>query len=185
MYLDKLKEMLSVTCGQEVSQATIWHMLHCQGFTMKKVGCPASAWWNKWPRPLQITRVAAERSAEKRLDYVARISRYEARQLIFVDESSVDRRTTYRGRAWSIRGTKAQRKAFFVRGKRWVERLLLWCMHRLRWYNPLVSLCFRLCHWKMDFCTVKLSRDPSAPTPSRYSFRTYLNTWSLSLDQIQ
>jgi len=38
--------------------------------------------------------------------------------LVFVDESSVDRCTTYRGRAWSIRGTKAQRKAFFVRGRR-------------------------------------------------------------------
>ncbi|KIO09221.1 hypothetical protein M404DRAFT_132524, partial [Pisolithus tinctorius Marx 270] len=38
--------------------------------------------------------------------------------IISVDESSVDRRTTYRGRAWSFRGTKAQRKAFFVRGRR-------------------------------------------------------------------
>lgn len=62
--------------------------------------------------------VAMERSAEKRLDYLARIGIYKAEQLVFVDESSVDHRTTYRGRAWSIRGTKAQRKAFFVRGRR-------------------------------------------------------------------
>lgn len=67
---------------------------------------------------VQITRIAAERSAEKRLDYLTRIGKYAAEQLVFVDESSVDRRTTYRGRAWSIRGTKAQRKAFFVRGRR-------------------------------------------------------------------
>jgi len=60
----------------------------------------------------QLTRVAAERSAEKRLDYIARIGVYTPEQLIFVDESSVDRRTTYQGHAWSIRGTKAQRKAF-------------------------------------------------------------------------
>lgn len=66
----------------------------------------------------QITRVAAERSAQKRLEYVARIGEYSAEQLIFVDESSVDRRTTYRGQAWSIRGTKAQCKAFFVRERR-------------------------------------------------------------------
>ena len=65
-----------------------------------------------------MTRVAAERSAEKRLDYTARISQYQANQLVFVDESSVDRRTTYHGRAWAIRGVAAQRKAFFVRGKR-------------------------------------------------------------------
>jgi hypothetical protein len=68
----------------------------------------------------QLTRVAAERSAEKCLDYIARIGAYTPEQLVFVDESSVDRRTTYRGRAWSIRGTKAQRKAFFVRGRRYV-----------------------------------------------------------------
>ena len=59
-----------------------------------------------------------ERSAKKRLEYLARISVYQAEQLVFVDESSVDRRTSYRGRAWSIRGTQAQRKAFFVRGRR-------------------------------------------------------------------
>lgn len=39
-------------------------------------------------------------------------------QLVFVDESSYDKRTTYRNRAWSIRGTAAVRKAVFVRGKR-------------------------------------------------------------------
>jgi hypothetical protein len=66
----------------------------------------------------QVSRIAVERSAQKRLDYFARISAYQAHQLVFVDESSVDRRMTYRGRAWSIRGTQAQRKAFFVRGKR-------------------------------------------------------------------
>jgi hypothetical protein len=66
----------------------------------------------------QLSRTAIERSAEKRLNYVHRISKYTAEQLIFVDESSVDRRTTYRGNAWSIRGTPAQRKAFFVRGRR-------------------------------------------------------------------
>jgi len=65
-----------------------------------------------------MTRLAAERSAEKCLDYVTRISQYQANQLVFVDESSVDCRTTYHGRAWAIRGVAAQRKAFFVHGKR-------------------------------------------------------------------
>ncbi|KAF8549308.1 hypothetical protein OG21DRAFT_1421525, partial [Imleria badia] len=64
-----------------------------------------------------ITQIAAERSVGKRLEYYVRIGLYQPEQLVFVDESSVDRRTTYRGHAWSIRGTKAQRKAFFVRGQ--------------------------------------------------------------------
>ena len=65
-----------------------------------------------------MSLVAMERSAQKRLEYLTRIGNYTAEQLIFVDESSVDRRTTYRGNAWSCRGTKAQRKAFFVCGRR-------------------------------------------------------------------
>ena len=32
----------------------------------------------------------------------------------------MDRRTTYRGRAWAIRGRRATRKAFFCRGRRYV-----------------------------------------------------------------
>lgn len=67
----------------------------------------------------KITRVSAERSAVKRIEYLARIGAYRAEQLVFVDESSADRPTTYRGRAWSIRGAKAQRKAFFVRSRRY------------------------------------------------------------------
>jgi len=69
---------------------------------------------------LQITKEAAERSVEARRDFIARISKYDAHQLVFVDESAVDRRTSYRGRAWSISGTKAQRKQFFMRGRRYV-----------------------------------------------------------------
>jgi hypothetical protein len=107
MYLDELQEMLVVTQGVQVSKSTIWRRLKAGGFTLKKV-CHI----------IQDTTTnlsnAAERSAEKRLEYFVRISQYTASQLIFVDESSVDRRTTYRGRAWSIRGTAAQRKAFFV-----------------------------------------------------------------------
>ncbi|KAF8120494.1 hypothetical protein EV363DRAFT_91316 [Boletus edulis] len=55
-YLDELQEMLGVSSGVEVSRATIWRSLRRAGFTMK-----------------QVTRVAAERSAEKRLEYIARI----------------------------------------------------------------------------------------------------------------
>lgn len=66
-----------------------------------------------------MTRKAIERSAIKRAEYVARIgTEYSSQQLVFVDESSMDRRTTYRGYAWAIGGQRASRKAFFVRGRR-------------------------------------------------------------------
>ena len=72
---------------------------------------------------LQLSRITIERSAEKRSAFAARIGTYEAGQLVFVDESAVDRCTTYRGRAWAIRGMKATRKAFLVRGRRLVDTL--------------------------------------------------------------
>ncbi|KIM55491.1 hypothetical protein SCLCIDRAFT_134644, partial [Scleroderma citrinum Foug A] len=65
-----------------------------------------------------ITPVAAERSTQKHLEYIARIGKYNPEHIVFVDENSVDRQTTYHNQAWSIRGTKAQRKAFFVHGRR-------------------------------------------------------------------
>ncbi len=70
---------------------------------------------------LQLTRVAIEQSAIKRAEYVYTIGmQYTADQLVFVDESACDRRTTYRGRAWAIEGQRAVRKCFFIRGKRYV-----------------------------------------------------------------
>jgi len=102
VYLEELKLQLEHDTGCQVSLATIWRALRKGGLTMKK-----------------LSPVAIEQSEAKRRHYLNRVAFYEPDQLIFVDESSVDRRTTYRGRAWSIRGTKAQRKAFFVRGKRY------------------------------------------------------------------
>lgn len=119
IYLDEMCEALAFETGKTVSKATAWRMMEEGGFTMKKVGISFISYTIK--RSLttsQITKVAAERSLEAREDYIDRISYYSPQQLVFVDESAVDRRTTYRSRAWSIRGTKAQRKTFFTRGKR-------------------------------------------------------------------
>ncbi|KAF8835701.1 hypothetical protein BDN67DRAFT_1015314 [Paxillus ammoniavirescens] len=74
LYLDELQEMLSVSCNVNISCSTIWRTLRRSGFTMKK-----------------MTRIAIERSSQKRLEYLARISMYQANQLVFVEESSVDR----------------------------------------------------------------------------------------------
>ena len=57
---------------------------------------------------------------EKWANFAARIGTYNPNQLVFVDESSVDRCTTYHGRAWAIRGQKATQKTFFCQGPRWV-----------------------------------------------------------------
>ncbi|KIK75231.1 hypothetical protein PAXRUDRAFT_173415, partial [Paxillus rubicundulus Ve08.2h10] len=64
-----------------------------------------------------VMHVAVERSVQKCLEYLTHIGAYTTEQLVFINESSVDCQTIYHGRAWSIRGTKAQCKEFFVHGQ--------------------------------------------------------------------
>ncbi|KIJ52296.1 hypothetical protein M422DRAFT_89347, partial [Sphaerobolus stellatus SS14] len=103
VYLDELQEMLKQRCGKKVSVSTIWRAFSQAGFTMKK-----------------ITKVACEHCAQKQAEYVQCIgSNYLSEQLVFVDESSFNQRTTYRGYGWALTGQRAVRKAFFLQGKRY------------------------------------------------------------------
>ncbi|KAF9523762.1 hypothetical protein CPB83DRAFT_738640, partial [Crepidotus variabilis] len=84
IYLDELQSDLENVCGAQASLSMIWKTLKRSGFQMKK-----------------LTRQAIERSAQKRAEYLLKIDTfYESEQLVFVDESAADRRTTYRNRAW-------------------------------------------------------------------------------------
>ncbi len=67
---------------------------------------------------IQVTRVALERCVEKRAAYLARIGAYRPDQLVFADESALNRRTTYGGHVWAIKGQKATRKVFFIGERR-------------------------------------------------------------------
>src|SRR6266481_2628994 len=119
IYLDELQEDLRQICGVSVSKISIWRALRQSGYTMKKVMLTfCCCVINDTHFALKLTRVATERSAEKRANYIMRIGRYSRDQLVFVDESACDRRMTYRGHVWAISGQRAARKAFFVRGKR-------------------------------------------------------------------
>jgi len=102
-YLDELQETLRDSCGVDASAQTIWRALKRSGFSMKK-----------------LTRAAIERSATKRAEYMANIGwNYTPEQAVFLDESACNRKTSYRDRAWAIRGRRALRKSFFVRGRRY------------------------------------------------------------------
>jgi hypothetical protein len=79
---------------------------------------------------IQISKVAMERSASKRSQYIYRIGlNYQPDQFVFVDESSFDRRSTYRDRAYALKGQRALRKCFFVRGKRYSSLTLCFNMY--------------------------------------------------------
>ena len=68
----------------------------------------------------QLTKAAIERSTTKRTAYMVKIGwNYTAEQVVFLDESVCNWKTSYWDRAWAIQGRWALRKAFFVRGRRW------------------------------------------------------------------
>jgi transposase len=94
VYLDELRLELLETCGVSVTTSTIWRTLVKGGFSMKKV-CEPSTPISTYPNPNQLSQVAIERSAQKREAFAACIGVYQPDQLVFVDESTVDRRTTY------------------------------------------------------------------------------------------
>ena len=67
----------------------------------------------------QITRQALERNSIVRAEFRTYWgTHYTPEQTVTVDESSFDRRTALRGRAWALKGRRAYRKCFFVRGRR-------------------------------------------------------------------
>ena len=137
-FLPSTCSMLSTMCQTFTLMNFSWSCKRCLGSVQihQLYGEP----WNKqdiqWRRYVgtfvkflyililcKLSRITIERSAEKRSAFAARIGTYEAEQLVFVDKSTVDRHTTYRGRAWAIRGMKATRKAFFVHRRRLVDTL--------------------------------------------------------------
>ena len=121
-YLDELKEALQEWTGVSASQSTIWRILTASGFTMKKVSlCHNPKCCHPGNQVDQISKNALEQNEALRARYCLEFGlRYAAEQAVFVDESSFDRRTDIRGRAWALSGRAAIRKAFFVRGKRYV-----------------------------------------------------------------
>lgn len=103
IYLQEIQRHLTDELQIDASVATIHRTIRRAGYTLK-----------------QTSKKALERDIRRRSAWIVRVgSLYKREQLVFVDESACDRRTTYRRRAWAYSGARAQRYAHFVRGKRY------------------------------------------------------------------
>ena len=95
-----------------------------------------------------------ERSETKRLQYTYHMGlMYLPEQLVFVDESSFDRRTSYHGRAYALKGQRVHQKCFFIRGQRYVPSSSAGIIIDIRQVIPF----FRPYHLK-ECCIAILSR---------------------------
>lgn len=86
--------------------------------SLKKV-CDDHWKWATLTTSLQVTKAARERDSAKRASYVIEISKYQRHELVFVDESSFDRRVSLRNRGWALVGQRTVLNTFFVKGKRY------------------------------------------------------------------
>lgn len=69
---------------------------------------------------MKVTRPAQERDEVDRAQYTLIIgSYYKAEQLVFVDESTFDKRSTRRAYAWAPINGRARRRDFFIQGERY------------------------------------------------------------------
>jgi DDE superfamily endonuclease len=69
----------------------------------------------------QLTRLAIERDEDQRTLYQLHMLMYNANELVFVDESAFNRRTTTRQYGWATMGDRARRRDFFVKGVKYVR----------------------------------------------------------------
>lgn len=102
IYLNEIRDKLFDKFGVPLALSTI-----CK--TLKSMGCSRQV----------MCRVARQRSDDLRARYMAEISMYDPKMLIWLDESGCDRRNYLRKYGYSVRGKPVTDLRLLVRGVRY------------------------------------------------------------------
>lgn len=115
-YLEDIRLMLK-GMGVNVHTSNIWRTLKRRGYSMKTV--------SHWPFPcsshspgFQPMKAAREANTLLQDAYIHEISQYKRLSLVFIDESSFDRRASIRKQAWAKVGQRVISTVPFLRGRR-------------------------------------------------------------------
>jgi transposase len=123
--LDEMQAELDSMFDLQVHTTTISRTLNGLGIRNKRVRAPLrvhpSHITNFLGTSLQLSKAAAERCEEARNEFRFRAGAYPSDFFVWVDESAVDLRTTYRLNGWAYKGRRARIRAVFRRGKRCVS----------------------------------------------------------------
>ena len=79
MYLHEVQRELHDITGTWIDYSTVCRYAHCWGLSQQK-----------------MTQVAVQRSEVKRAEYLAEITQFDPKMLLFVDETGSDRRNLVR-----------------------------------------------------------------------------------------
>lgn len=101
VHLSELCEQLQRATGTVVHPSTVCRTIHHFGMTRKK-----------------IRTIALQRSENRRAEFMAEISQFDANMLVWIDETGSDRRNSVRAYGYAIRGLTPERHNLRVGGKR-------------------------------------------------------------------
>jgi hypothetical protein len=100
-FLDEMLYLLKTEHFVSVHYTTIHHELERAGVSRKR-----------------LQKIALERDEPHQCDFIGRMANYDPTQLAFLDETSKDERTPDRWFGRARKGTRAQKRGPFVRGRR-------------------------------------------------------------------
>jgi hypothetical protein len=93
----------------------------------------------------------------KQAKFLEEILQYKPHEYVFIDESSFDRRTSNRNRAWGIKGGRVIKKVHFLRGIRYV-----FCTFMPESTEAMqATQSYPRCHYKEASFMWRLSKGPS------------------------
>ncbi|KAG8715654.1 hypothetical protein FRC09_016439 [Ceratobasidium sp. 395] len=167
MFLDEIQADLYLAHGVDVSISTVWRQLRRDGVTRKKVD-----------------RRAIERCEWTRLNFRERFAEnYRPEHAVFVDESAIDRRTTYRNYGYAPSGFRVPQRARFVRGTRYSMLPALTVDGILTLQVIVGSFTAELFH---QFIKQLLSYMEPFPAPKSVIFmdNCLIHKWQVTLDMI-
>ena len=100
-FLDELQELMEHNRFVSVHFSTIHRELERAGMSLKK-----------------LRKIAQERDEDVRVDFMWRVAWYAPDEMVWIDETSKDERTSFRRNGRSKKSQKASMKGVFVRGRR-------------------------------------------------------------------
>ena len=101
LYLTEIKDKVHQCTGMDISPPAICNVIHKNGLTRKKV-----------------QRIASQRSAIYRGDYIAEMSMYNVNMLVFADETGKDARDCISRYGYAVQGQTPQSALRLTRGQR-------------------------------------------------------------------
>jgi hypothetical protein len=100
-FLDELTGLMLRNRFVATHYTTIHQELYRAGVSLKK-----------------LRKIAKERNEDLRADYMRRMAQYTPDELCFIDETSVDERTSFRRHGRAKKSQRASMRGVFVRGRR-------------------------------------------------------------------